>query len=561
MTPLHRPAQPDPAARHLSGVCLTLLLLALPIRVLAHGGHGDEFQGGQAAQSAGAIQVDATTASRMGLKVQPVTQQRLSFGIQATGQIESLPSKQVEVTNPVGDTVRAGQPVALLSSPNLAELRVGSLEKRAEAEANVQQAQADLQLALANYNQQQQLATADVEQASVALRIAQERYDKDKQLALAGAIPRRQMLESENQLAAARAALAKTNSRLQVLEAAAQLKRARSQVAVALSRVNLSSATYAARLRQLGATPNPDGTITIVAPISGIVADREVTLGQSAQDAGSKLMTIVDGQVVLATANIYEKDLNQVAKGQQVRVTVDGLPNRTFSGRITVIGSLVEGDTRIVPVKAELVNTGGVLKPGMFATLELLTNQTAAAVVVIPKSALVEANGKQQVYIQNGQSFEPVDVMLGRSDGDLIEVKSGLFAGDNVVVQGAPMLYAQSLRGGSEPKAVNPDAPPNPEVGKDAKLPAAGGTGMPWWMLLPIGGAIAAGTFFAGTTWANRRHRKQLAFVTHGDKDYSPDRYENSHNGLPAFASESQKSDPAQPSSVPESHQHPSQNN
>jgi cobalt-zinc-cadmium efflux system membrane fusion protein len=463
----------------------------------------------------------------MGLKVQPVTQRRLSFGIQATGQIESLPSKQVEVTNPVGgtvirlfvqpgDIVRAGQPVALLSSPNLAELRVGSLEKRAEAEADVQQAQADLQLALANYNQQQQLAAADIEQASVALRIAQERYAKDKELALAGAIPRRQMLESENQLAAARSALAKTNSRLQVLEAAAQLKRSRSQVAVALSRVNLSSATYTARLRQLGATPNPDGTVTIVAPISGIVADREVTLGQSAQDAGAKLMTIVDSQVVLATANIYEKDLNQVAKGQQVRVTVAGLPNRTFSGRITVIGSVVQGETRVVPVKAEIANSGGVLKPGMFATLELLTDQTTAAVVVIPKSALVEANGKQQVYIQNGQSFEPADVVLGRADGDLIEVKSGLFAGDNVVVQGAPMLYAQSLRGGSKPAATDSDAPPNPEAGKDAKLLAVGDTELPWWVIVPGVGAIAVGTFFAGSFWANRRFRRAFVSTSNG---------------------------------------------
>lgn len=523
-------AQLPPAIHSFSRILLTLLLLTIPVRVSAHGGHGDEFQGSQAAQSAGAIQVDATTARRMGLKVQAVTRQQLAIGIRATGQIEALPNKQVEVTNPVGgtvirlfvqpgDPVRAGQPVALLSSPDLAELRVSALEKRAEGEADVRQAQADLQLALENYQKQQQVAAADIQQARIALNFAQERYDRDKELLEQGAIPRRQVLESQTQLAEAKAGLTKATSRLQVAEATAQLKRARSQVAVAQSRVDLSSATYQSRLRQLGASPNPDGTITIVAPISGMVADREVTLGQSAQDAGAKLMTLVDNRIVLATANIYEKDLNQIAKGQPARVTVAGLPNRTFSGRITVIGSVVEGETRIVPVKAELVNPSGVLKPGMFATLELLTDQTATTLSV-PASALVEANGRQRVYVQNGQSFEPVDVELGRTVGDRVEIKSGLFEGDNVVVQGAPMLYAQSLRGGSNPEA-EADAPTETN-------PTAVGTSVPWWAMVPVSGGIVALTFWSGMYWANRRQRRGLTAISRAR--FHPE-IENSPNG------------------------------
>ncbi len=517
---MSRPRQPmnsQTLDRWVSGALLSLLLLSMPLRAIAHAGHGDqEFQGGsQVTQSTSAIQVDADTAERMGLKVAAVSRKRLAFGVQATGQIEALPSKKVEVTNPVGgtvvqlyvqpgDAVKAGQPVALISSPALADLRVGAMEKRAEAKGNVQQAQADLQLAQDNYGKQQKLAEADIQQAKIALDFAQERYSKDRELQERGAIPRRTMLESETKLAEAKAVFAKAQSRLPVAEAAAQLKRSRSQLQVAQSRVDLSSAAYEARLKQLGATPNPDGTVTVTAAIAGTVADRDVTLGQSAQDAGAKLMTIVDGQTVLAVANIYEKDLNQVSLGKRIRVTVNSLPNRIFPGRITVVGSVVEGDARVVPVKAELENAGGLLKPGMFAQLEVLTEQTLAAVIAIPHTAIVETNGKQLVYVQNGQNFEPAEVVLGRAAGNLVEITSGLFDGDQVVVQGAPMLYAQSLR--SQGKLLmegdEHEASQTPTTSSASILPA-----LPWWLVLPGMGAIAVGMFFAGSHWSNRRHR------------------------------------------------------
>jgi len=494
---LKRFHSPPTVTRCISGTLLSLLLLTTaPVKVLAHGGHGDEFQGGsQATQAVGAIQVDAETAKRMGLKVEPVSRQRLAFGIKATGQIETLPNRQAEVTTPVGGTVlrllvnpgesvSAGQPVAVMTSPDLAELRTTALDRRSEAIASVQQARTELSF-------------------------SQERYVKDKELLDRGAIPRRQFLESETKLAEARAALAKAESRLQVSEAAAQLKRAESGVQVAQSKVALSGQTYQTRLRQLGASPNEDGTITITAPIAGTVADREATTGESGQDAGKKIMTIVNGSSVQVSANIYEKDLNQIQTGQRVRVNVNGMPDRNFEGRISVIGAVVQGETRVVPVKAELDNPGGVLKPGMFAELEVLTDRTPAAVMAIPKSALVETNDKKTVvFVQNGNAFQPTEVTLGRESGDSVEVKSGLFDGDMIVTQRATQLYAQSLRGGTKAEAG--------EEGEKATPAAANQNGqLPWWLVVPVGGAIAAGTFWAGTYWASRRTRK--GFVPVGD--------------------------------------------
>jgi membrane fusion protein, heavy metal efflux system len=525
-----------PPRNRMAGTCLTLLLLLLtPVRVLAHVGHGDEFNQNSSSQAAGAIAVDSTTAEQIGLKVESVTRQSLRFGIEATGQIEASPSRRVEVTNPVGgtvvkllvepgDVVEAGQPLAVITSGELAELRVTALENSAERQGDVQQAEANLRLAQQTYDRQQQIAQTTIEQARTELRVAQEKYDRDKELAEQGAIPRRVFLESEAHLSLARQALTEAESRLEVLEARTEVERAQTALQVAQSRAQFSAGTYRTRLQQLGAEANSDGTVTIKAPISGSVADREVTLGQSAQDAGAILMTIVDNRTVLATANVYEKDLNQVSQGQRVRVTISSLPDQIFEGRITTVGSVVEGENRVVPVKAELDNGDGILKPGMFAELEVLTDRTPEPVVAIPQSAIVEANGQPIVFVQNGNTFQPVEVTLGRQAGNLVEVESGLFEGDRIVTQRANQLYAQSLRGGSA-------EPEEAEATEVTEASVAAGRTLPWWVLLPGSGALAIGTFAAGVLWSNRRSRRQLA-STINQLEHLADHQHNAHHGL-----------------------------
>lgn len=488
-----------------AGVLVSLALLSLPgvypVSVLAHAGHGNEFKGGnKATQPKDAIAVDAETAKRMGLKVEPVTSKRLALGIQTTGQITHMPDRKAEVTTPIkgtvvklfvkpGAVVKAGQVLAILSSPELGELRVSAIEKRAEADV-------DLRLAQQNYDRQKQLAVVDTAQARTELKVDRERYDRDRELQERGAISRRQFLESESKLAVAKAAVTKAESRLQVLEADAQEKRAQ-------SRVQLSSAAYDARLRQLGVNANSDGTIAITAPIDGAIADREISLGESVEEAGKPLMTIVDSSTVLATANVYEKDLNKVRAAQIVRVKVAGLPDRTFQGKVTIIGSVVAGESRVVPVQAELDNANGLLKPGMFAELEILTERSLEAVITIPQSAIVEANGQQIVYVQNGNAYQPVNITVGRKSGDLVEIKDGLFEGDLVVTQRGMQLYAQSLRGGK--KAEDSHSATAPETNLAT---VSGNSQIPWWVVLPIGGAIAAGAF-----WLGRRSKPALVTV------------------------------------------------
>ena len=178
---------------HLEILAVGLGLLITPMVALAHGGHGDEFKGSSTSGQNSPIEVDPATAQSLGIKVETVRSQIFGTGFKATGQIEALPSRKVEVTAPVkgkivnllvnpGTKVKAGQTLAIMSSSDLSDLRVTSQEKTAEAQATLQQAQSDLQLAQTNYSKFQQITAAETIQAQRQLASAKAQLDRDQQL-------------------------------------------------------------------------------------------------------------------------------------------------------------------------------------------------------------------------------------------------------------------------------------------------------------------------------------------------------------------------------------------
>jgi cobalt-zinc-cadmium efflux system membrane fusion protein len=499
--------------KRIYSACLSLVLLTNPVAVFAHAGHGDEFKNETNAQPTEGIQVDASTAQKIGIKIESVVKKPLAIAIKATGQIEPLPNGKVKVTTPIkgtivalmvepGALVTAGQVVATLLSSELTDLRVTALEKRAESGANVQEAIANLEFARQNYTNQQRIVEVELKQAETEFNIDRDRYERDRELLAKGAIAQRQLQESENKLAAAKSSLSRASGRLPLLEAAAQVKKLEAILEASQSRVALSGAAYDSRLRQLDSAADPDGIVTITAPIAGTIAEREATIGESVETAGKPIMTIVNDNKVLATANIYEKDISRVRIGQQVNVQVAGLPpNVTFQGRVTTIGKLVEGEARVVPVKAEIGNLNGQLKSGMFAEMQVMTDKVSAPVLTIPSIAVVESQGKKVVYVQNGNSFQPTEVKLGLTSGELVEVESGLFEGDQIVTQGAPLLYAQSLRGD-----------PKKESGKSKEeekaVIANNAIAIPWWLFPAAGGVIAVS--LGAAFWLGRRTKPEI---------------------------------------------------
>jgi membrane fusion protein, heavy metal efflux system len=430
-----------------------------------------------------------------------------------------------------------------------AQTQLTAATKQYQQEQELVNNRSVVKVAKENYQRQVEISQAEIARAETELTVAKEQFDRDKELVAAGALARRAMLESQAHFAEAKSAVAKAKSRpeviqaqveikqaevdlpmrelrdsqgkvaeakalltkalsrREVLEAEAQLKRTKSALEVAQSRIRLSISAYQARLQQLGIAANDKGLVTIVAPIAGTIADREITPGESVNSAEKPLMSILNDSSVFATANIYEKDLNRVKNGQELTVKIASLPDRSFRGKISFIGSTVEGETRAVPVKALLDNSEGTLKPGMFAELEISTNKTATNILAIPVSAVVEANGKQLVYVKNGDAFQAMEVALGQTSGDLVEIKSGLFEGDLIVTQRAPQLYAQSLRGGSKPSKTEEKK----EVTPKDKQASFNSFPVPLWAGIGGGIAIAILTFTAGALWGNRRKFPALA--------------------------------------------------
>jgi cobalt-zinc-cadmium efflux system membrane fusion protein len=167
---------------------------------------------------------------------------------------------------------------------------------------------------------------------------------------------------------------------------------------------------------------------------------------------------------------------------------------------VTTIGTVV-GEGRVIPVKAEISNFNGQLKSGMFAEMQVLTDKALAPVLAIPSMAIVEVQGKKVVYVQNGNSFQPTEVKLGSTSGEFVEVKSGLFEGDQIVTQGAPLLFAQSLRG--DPKKESDESK---EEGK--AIVSSNAIAIPWWLFAAAGGFIAVS--LGAAFWLGRRSKPEI---------------------------------------------------
>ena len=164
----------------------TLLLtpgLLLSRSSYAGGGHGHGSFKENTGGNAGTVKVDATTITRLGIKVETVARQSLPIGIQATGQLEALPEKRVDVTTPLtsrvqkvlvktGDIVNQGQAIAIVTSPELAQLRVDAFDRGNDAQGTIQQAEADLALAQDSYTQQQKISNAERSEAEAAVKSA-----------------------------------------------------------------------------------------------------------------------------------------------------------------------------------------------------------------------------------------------------------------------------------------------------------------------------------------------------------------------------------------------------
>lgn len=169
----------------------------------------------------------------------------------------------------------------------------------------------------------------------------------------------------------------------------------------------------------------------IGSPIDGVIANKEVTVGQIVAP-GTALMLVQDIHRVYAVVNVEQRDLGKIKIGQKANITVDAYPDMVFTGIVEVMNPDAGSASRMFKTKIAIDNTAGDLKPGMFAKVEVVTGESAQ-ILAVPQSALIQKQGISYVYkLENGKAVRKL-VEIGEVTGTSIVVKTGLQAGEQVI--------------------------------------------------------------------------------------------------------------------------------
>jgi membrane fusion protein (multidrug efflux system) len=234
-------------------------------------------------------------------------------------------------------------------------------------------------------------------------------------------------VEARAELLAARAGLAESQSQYQrSQELFATQALSQSQLEQLASTLSASQARVTTAESRLADT-------VIRAPFDGRTGLRRVSVG-TLVSPGTIITTLDDTRVIKLDFSVPETYLAVLAEGLPLTARSIAYPEREFSGQVTSIDSRVDPTTRSVAVRAELPNSGGLLKPGMFLTVRL--SEKRAPVVMISEQALVPEEGRQFVFVVSDGRAEKRQVTIGRRKPGQVEVTSGLAAGEVVVVEG-----------------------------------------------------------------------------------------------------------------------------
>lgn len=200
------------------------------------------------------------------------------------------------------------------------------------------------------------------------------------------------------------------------------------------SRVALEASAQV--LRNLGANPDqPAGIINVYAPVSGTVVEQNVVQSASVHtpDNQPNLFTIADLSTVWALCDVYENDLPAVRMGDKADVRLNAYPDRSFTGRISNIGKVLDPNTRSAKVRIVLSNPG-LMRSGMFVTATFFGNQ-GRTYATLPAASILHLHDRDWVFVPAGNgSFRRLEIKSGKTvDNNMQIVLSGIEIGRQIV--------------------------------------------------------------------------------------------------------------------------------
>jgi len=199
-------------------------------------------------------------------------------------------------------------------------------------------------------------------------------------------------------------------------------------------------------IRRIEGLGEPTKTLTLRAPASGIVVEKNVVRGDQIMP-GMTVYRIADLSRVWVEADVFEKDLALVSEGQTATVTFEAFPGRLFSGPVTYVYPTVSMQSRTARIRLELANPRLDLKPGMYAdiTLDVPDSDMTA---VVPRSALIDTGERTIVFVRaSSGALVPRDVTVGRASGRFAQILEGVEPGEQVVSSAAFLVDAESNLG------------------------------------------------------------------------------------------------------------------
>jgi Cu(I)/Ag(I) efflux system membrane fusion protein len=242
------------------------------------------------------------------------------------------------------------------------------------------------------------------------------------------------------------------------------------------------------RLTVLGMTPEeidgieqtgePRRLVTVVAPRSGVVVNRGITVGTSV-DPSTTLLTIADLSRIWVLAEVPEANIPGIRVGTTAQLDFPASSRQPFAARVDFLYPTLTDRTRTLRVRFSAANPTGALRPGLYGTAAF--ESTGPRVITVPRDAVVDTGVQQHVFVATGDRFEPRAVTLGMQLADRVEVRSGLTEGERIVAAGVFLLDSESrLRatggmGGHDmgamekPERASPPAkPPEPSAAPHA---------------------------------------------------------------------------------------------
>lgn len=266
-------------------------------------------------------------------------------------------------------------------------------------------------------------AKADLLQIAETVKLWEANAERERQLLDKGVGIERERLEAETRLAEAKIQLSKARQRLR------NLGLAKEQIDLVEREGDTSS------------------LLPVLASFDGLVVSRAAVIGEVVEP-GQHILTIADTRVMWAMADLTESDLAAVATGQAATVSVDGLPGRTFEGRLTWISTEIDPASRTLKARIEVPNEDGLLRANMFGRASIHAGGTRA-VVTIPKDAVQWEGCCNIAFVRTdaeGLSFQPARLVLGFDIGNRYEVLRGLTPGDVIVTKGSFILKNEILK-------------------------------------------------------------------------------------------------------------------